>query len=307
MYIFFYFNKNDKIIKEVVILKLANEWKDYEILDMASGMKLERWGKYVLSRPDPQIIWKEKTFKEKWKNLDAKYIRSNKGGGHWENVNSVPENWQIKYKDLTFNIKQMGFKHTGLFPEQAVNWDYMIDKIKKSNRKIKVLNLFAYTGGATVACAYAGADVVHVDSSKGMVAWAKENIASSNLTDRYVRFIVDDVIKFVKREIRRGNKYDAIVMDPPSFGRGANGEVWNIEESLYELVELCTQVLSDNPLFFLINSYTTGLSPKVLENVLLLTVNKKVNGKITSGEIGLPMTDSNLVLPCGIYGKWENK
>lgn len=288
-------------------MKLANEWKDYEILDMASGMKLERWGKYVLSRPDPQIIWKEKTFKEKWKNLDAKYIRSNKGGGHWENVNSVPENWQIKYKALTFNIKQMGFKHTGLFPEQAVNWDYMIDKIKKSNRKIKVLNLFAYTGGATVACAYAGADVVHVDSSKGMVAWAKENIASSNLTDRYVRFIVDDVIKFVKREIRRGNKYDAIVMDPPSFGRGANGEVWNIEESLYELVELCVQVLSDNPLFFLINSYTTGLSPKVLENVLLLTVNKKVNGKITSGEIGLPMTDSNLVLPCGIYGKWENK
>lgn len=291
----------------MVILKLANEWKDYELLDMASGMKLERWGKYVLSRPDPQIIWKEKTFKEKWKNLDAKYIRSNKGGGHWENVNSVPENWQIKYKDLTFNIKQMGFKHTGLFPEQAVNWDYMIDKIKKSDRKIKVLNLFAYTGGATVACAYAGADVVHVDSSKGMVAWAKENIASSNLTDRYVRFIVDDVIKFVKREIRRGNKYDAIVMDPPSFGRGANGEVWNIEESLYELVELCVQVLSDNPLFFLINSYTTGLSPKVLENVLLLTVNKKVNGKITSGEIGLPMTDSNLVLPCGIYGKWENK
>ena len=288
-------------------MKLANEWKDYELLDMASGMKLERWGKYVLSRPDPQIIWKEKTFKEKWKNLDAKYIRSNKGGGHWENVNSVPENWQIKYKALTFNIKQMGFKHTGLFPEQAVNWDYMIDKIKKSNRKIKVLNLFAYTGGATVACAYAGADVVHVDSSKGMVAWAKENIASSNLTDRYVRFIVDDVIKFVKREIRRGNKYDAIVMDPPSFGRGANGEVWNIEESLYELVELCVQVLSDNPLFFLINSYTTGLSPKVLENVLLLTVNKKVNGKITSGEIGLPMTDSNLVLPCGIYGKWENK
>ena len=288
-------------------MKLANEWKDYELLDMASGMKLERWGKYVLSRPDPQIIWKEKTFKEKWKNLDAKYIRSNKGGGHWENVNSVPENWQIKYKDLTFNIKQMGFKHTGLFPEQAVNWDYMIDKIKKSNRKIKVLNLFAYTGGATVACAYAGADVIHVDSSKGMVAWAKENIASSNLTDRYVRFIVDDVIKFVKREIRRGNKYDAIVMDPPSFGRGANGEVWNIEESLYELVELCVQVLSDNPLFFLINSYTTGLSPKVLENVLLLTVNKKVNGKITSGEIGLPMTDSNLVLPCGIYGRWENE
>lgn len=288
-------------------MKLANEWKDYELLDMADGKKLERWGNFILDRPDPQIVWKEKTFPFKWKSADAIYYRSKKGGGHWENASSVPENWQIKYKDLTFNIKQMGFKHTGLFPEQAVNWDYMIDKIKKSNRKIKVLNLFAYTGGATVACAYAGADVVHVDSSKGMVAWAKENIVSSNLTDRYVRFIVDDVIKFVKREIRRGNKYDAIIMDPPSFGRGANGEVWNIEDSLYDLIKLCEQVLSDNPLFFLINSYTTGMSAKVLENLLNLTINKKYKGKVSSGEVGLPMIDSTLVLPCGIYGRWENE
>ena len=288
-------------------MRIANEWKDYEILDMASGKKLERWGKYILDRPDPQIVWLEKQNKEIWKKADAVYHRSNKGGGHWETKTNVPENWQIKYKDLTFNIKQMGFKHTGLFPEQAVNWDYMIDKIKNSNRKIKVLNLFAYTGGATVACAYAGADVVHVDSSKGMVAWAKENIVSSNLEDRYVRFIVDDCIKFVEREIRRGNKYDAIIMDPPSFGRGANGEVWNIEESLFKLIKLCEEVLSDNPLFFLINSYTTGLSGMVLENILNLTVNKKHKGKVTSGEIGLPMKDSKLVLPAGIYGLWEDE
>lgn len=288
-------------------MRLASNWKDYEILDMADGRKLERWGSYVLDRPDPQIIWKDKTHVKLWQKADAKYFRSNKGGGHWENITNVPEAWQIKYKDLTFNVKQMGFKHTGVFPEQAVNWDYMIDKIKNSNRKIKVLNLFAYTGGATLACAYAGADVVHVDSSKGMVAWAKENIASSNLTDRYVRFIVDDVIKFVKREIRRGNKYDAIVMDPPSFGRGANGEVWNIEESLYELVELCTQILSDNPLFFLINSYTTGMSSTVLENILSLTINKKFKGQISSGEVGLPMKDGTLILPCGIYGLWEDE
>ena len=288
-------------------MRIANEWKDYEILDMASGKKLERWGKYILDRPDPQIVWLEKQNKEIWKKADAVYHRSNKGGGHWETKTNVPENWQIKYKDLTFNIKQMGFKHTGLFPEQAVNWDYMINKIKLSNRKIKVLNLFAYTGGATVACAYAGADVVHVDSSKGMVAWAKENIVSSNLEDRYVRFIVDDCIKFVEREIRRGNKYDAIIMDPPSFGRGANGEVWNIEESLFKLIKLCEEVLSDNPLFFLINSYTTGLSGMVLENILNLTVNKKHEGKVTSGEIGLPMKDSKLVLPAGIYGLWEDE
>lgn len=296
-----------KLILEVVILRIANGWKDYEILDMADGRKLERWGNYVLDRPDPQIVWKEKNYPKLWKSANAKYFRSNKGGGHWENLKDIKESWQVKYKNLTFNIKQMGFKHTGLFPEQAVNWDFMIDKIKNANRKIKVLNLFAYTGGATVACAYAGADVVHVDSSKGMVTWAKENITSSNLTDRYVRFIVDDVIKFVKREIRRGNKYDAIIMDPPSYGRGANGEVWNIEDNLYDLVKLCEEVLSDNPLFFLINSYTTGMSSKVLENILSLTVNKKRKGKISSGEVGLPMTGSMLVLPCGIYGLWEDE
>ena len=287
-------------------MNLANSWKDYKILDMSGGMKLESWNGIILSRPDPQIVWQDKTFKDKWKKVDAIYHRSKKGGGYWENINNIKASWQVKYKDLTFNIKQMGFKHTGLFPEQAVNWDYMIDKIKNSNRKIKVLNLFAYTGGATVACAYAGADVVHVDSSRGMVLWAKENIESSNLTDRYVRFIVDDVIKFVKREIRRGNKYDAIIMDPPSFGRGANGEVWNIEESLYPLIKLCMEVLSDNPLFFLINSYTTGMSPKVLENILYMTLDKKYKGKISSGEVGLPMKDSNLILPCGIYGLWES-
>lgn len=286
-------------------MRIANNWKDYEILDMADGKKLERWGNFILNRPDPQIVWKEKSFPNKWDFVHSVYYRSNKGGGHWENKRDIKDTWQIKYKDLTFNIKQMGFKHTGLFPEQAVNWDYMIDKIKQSNRKIKVLNLFAYTGGATVACAYAGADVVHVDASKGMVSWAKENIASSGLEDRYVRFIVDDCIKFVEREIRRGNKYDAIVMDPPSFGRGANGEVWNIEESLFKLIKLCQEVLSDNPLFFLINSYTTGISSKVLEDILNLTVSKKYKGKLESGEIGIPMEDSKLVLPCGIYGRWE--
>ena len=288
-------------------MKISNNWTSYEILDMNCGKKLERWGTYILNRPDPQIVWSKDIDNKLWNKADAIYHRSNKGGGHWENINDLPSNWQIKYKDLTFNIKQMGFKHTGLFPEQAVNWDYMIDKIKNSNRKIKVLNLFAYTGGATVACLYAGADVVHVDSSRGMVDWAKENVKSSNLEDKFVRFIVDDCVKFVKREIRRGNKYDAIIMDPPSFGRGANGEVWNIEDNLFELVSLCSEVLSDNPLFFLINSYTTGMSPKVLENILSLTVNNKCKGIISSGEVGLPMKDSALVLPCGIYGLWEDE
>ena len=257
-------------------MNIANNWNDYKILDMADGQKLEKWGDVILSRPDPQIIWKDKSYPEKWKNINA-----------------------------TFNIKPMGFKHTGLFPEQAVNWDWMMDKIKNAKREIKVLNLFAYTGGATVACSAAGASVCHVDSSKGMVTWAKENIASSGLAERPVRYIIDDVVKFVNREIRRGNKYDAIIMDPPSYGRGANGEVWQFENNIYDLVELCTNVLSDNPLFFLINSYTTGISSKVLENILNLTVNKEHNGKVSSGEIGLPMENSKLVLPCGIYGRWE--
>ena len=242
----------------------------------------------------------------KWKDINAVYHRSSSGGGSWEFKKKMPEKWQIKYKDLTFNIKPMGFKHTGLFPEQAVNWDWMIEKIQKANRPIKVLNLFAYTGGATVACSYAGASVCHVDSSKGMTTWAKENIESSGLKDRPVRFIVDDVVKFVNREIRRNNKYDAIIMDPPSYGRGAKGEVWQFENDIYDLVELCTNVLSDKPLFFLINSYTTGISSKVLADILELTVAKKYRGKIESGEVGIPMENSNLVLPCGIYGRWEN-
>ena len=282
---------------------IANDWKDYEILDMSEGQKLERWKDVILARPDPQIIWKKKSFPEKWKNINATYQRSSSGGGSWKYNKKMPNSWQIKYKNLTFNIKPMGFKHTGLFPEQAVNWDWMINKIKSEKREIKVLNLFAYTGGATCACLSAGASVCHVDSSKGMVSWAKENVASCGLANRPVRYIVDDVIKFVNREIRRNNKYDAIVMDPPSYGRGANGEVWKFEENINELVELCTKVLSDDPLFFLINSYTTGISSKVLENILNLNI--KYKGKLSNGEIGLPMTNSKLVLPCGIYGRWE--
>ena len=285
-------------------MNLANNWKDYEIIDMANGEKLERWGNIKLIRPDPQIIWKNKSFPNEWKNANAKYNRSNTGGGAWEYKKRLPESWQVKYKNLTFNIKPMGFKHTGLFPEQAVNWDWMINKIQQSKRNIKVLNLFAYTGGATVACISAGASVCHVDSSKGMTTWAKENVESSGLREKPVRFIIDDVVKFVQREIRRGNKYDAIVMDPPSYGRGKNGEVWQFENNIADLVELCMQVLSDDPLFFLINSYTTGISSRVLANLLELNM-KNHKGKITSGEIGLPMKNSNLVLPCGIYGRWE--
>lgn len=282
-------------------MKIANAWEDYELLEMKDGMKKERWGEYILVRPDPQIIWSNDNSFGKY---DAIYHRSNKGGGHWEYKTKLKDNWQVKYKELTFNIKPMGFKHTGLFPEQAVNWDYMIDKIKNSNRKIKVLNLFAYTGGATVACLYAGASVCHVDSSKGMVLWAKENVNSSGLGNSEVRYIVDDVVKFVEREIRRGNKYDAVIMDPPSYGRGVNGEVWDIETDLYKLLNLVNQLLSDNPLFVLINSYTTGLSSKVLENILKFTIKQK--GIITSGEIGLQQKSTDIILPCGIYGRWEN-
>lgn len=287
-------------------MNITDNWKDYEILDMADGQKLEKWKDVILARPDPQIIWKEKSFPQKWKEVNATYNRSKTGGGSWQYNKKMPNAWQVKYKELTFNIKPMGFKHTGLFPEQAVNWDWMINKIQNAKRPIKVLNLFAYTGGATVACLYAGASVCHVDSSKGMVSWAKENVSSSGLDKNPVRYIIDDVVKFVNREIRRGNKYDAIIMDPPSYGRGANGEVWQFEENIYDLVNLCTNVLSDTPLFFLINSYTTGISSKVLENILKLNINKKYKGKFESGEIGLPMKDSTLILPCGIYGRWEN-
>ncbi|MCI6900008.1 MAG: class I SAM-dependent methyltransferase [Tenericutes bacterium] len=286
---------------------LADEWKDYELIDASSGQKFERWGKVYLLRPDPMVVWDNGDLLEKYHGkIDAVYYRNNKGGGHWDNLRNVPGSWKINYKNLTFNIKQMGFKHTGLFPEQAVNWEFMMDKIKKSNRKIRVLNLFAYTGGASVSCVAAGAHVTHVDSSRGMVDWCKENISSSNLPSTEIRYIVDDVVKFVQREIRRGNHYDAIVMDPPSYGRGTNGEVWDIEKNLNYLVKLCCEVLSDDPLFFLINSYTTGLSSTVLSNILSLTVNQKFKGNITSGEVGIPVKNSDLVLPCGIYGRWES-
>ena len=286
---------------------LSDKWVDYELLDASKGEKYERWGDIYLLRPDPQVIWDNGSLIEKYHGkIDAVYHRSNKGGGSWENLKNVPATWKINYKDLTFNIKQMGFKHTGLFPEQAVNWEFMISKIKSANRPIKVLNLFAYTGGASVACLSAGAQVTHVDSSRGMVDWCKENVKSSGLENYPVRYLVDDVVKFVQREIRRGNKYDAIIMDPPSYGRGANGEVWDIEKNLDYLIKICSEILSDNPLFFLINSYTTGLSATVLYNLLELNINSKYSGKISSGEIGLPITNNNLVLPCGIYGRWEN-
>lgn len=286
---------------------LADRWKDYELIDASRGEKLERWGNVYLLRPDPQIVWDNGDLLEKYhSDIYAVYYRSNKGGGHWDNLKNTPSSWKIKYDDLTFNIKQMGFKHTGLFPEQAVNWDFMMEKIKKSGRKIKVLNLFAYTGGATVACLSAGASVTHVDSSRGMVDWCKENVKSSGLETAEIRYIVDDVVKFVQREIRRGNHYDAIIMDPPSYGRGANGEVWDIEKNLNYLVKICSEVLSDEPLFFLINSYTTGLSSMVLSNILNLNVNNKFTGMVSCGEVGLPIKNSELVLPCGIYGRWES-
>ena len=286
-------------------MKIIN-FPEYKILDTSDGMKLESWNGIKLLRPDPQIIWNDKD-KSIWSNVDAKYERSNKGGGEWNIFNkSIPDRWQIHYDDLTFNLKLMGFKHTGLFPEQAYNWTMLKNKIN-SKRDIKVLNLFAYTGAASVACLSAGASVVHVDSSRGMVDWAKENVESSNLSDRPIRFIVDDVVKFVEREIRRGNKYDIILMDPPSFGRGSNKEVWNIETDLYNLVNKCTEILSDDPILFLINSYTTGLSMTVLENILNLTVNKKYKGFISSDELGIKEENSNLILPCGIYARWEKE
>lgn len=287
---------------EVQVIK---DFDEYKILDLNEGRKLESWNGIILDRPDPEVIWpSEKNFN--WKLAKARYDRSDKGGGDWKNV-GAPSTWQIHYKNLTFNLKLMGFKHTGLFPEQATNWNKLIEVIKSAKREVKVLNLFAYTGGASVACLSAGASVVHVDSSRGMVDWAKENVKSSGLEDKPIRFLVDDVKKFVKREIRRGNKYDIIIMDPPSFGRGSSGEVWDIEKDLYSLVNDCTELLSDNPLLFLINSYTTGLSLSVLENVLKLTVNKKYKGKIEVDEIGLPVEDSDLVLPCGIFARWTSE
>lgn len=282
------------------------ELDEYKILDTKDGMKLESWNGIKLLRPDPQIIWTKKK-NNYWSMIDAKYTRSNKGGGEWQVFNkNMPNKFQIHYNDLIFNLKLMGFKHTGLFPEQAYNWNMLKQKII-GKKNIKVLNLFAYTGAASIVSLSSGASVVHVDSSRGMIDWAKENVISNNLSDKPIRFIVDDVVKFVEREIRRGNKYDIILMDPPSFGRGANKEVWDIEKDLYNLVEKCTELLSEEPILFLINSYTTGLSMTVLENILRLTVGKKYDGFISSDELGIKTIDKDIILPCGIYARWEKE
>ena len=280
-------------------------WKDYSLLTSGNGYKLERWGSVVLLRPDPQAIWEPSFDMDSYSGLSAKYLRSKTGGGYWEYYKKIPEEWTINYKDLTFKIKPMGFKHTGLFPEQAVNWEETSSLIKNSGRNIKVLNLFAYTGGATVALTRAGAEVCHVDAAKGMVERAKENLKLSNLADKPVRFIVDDCKKFVEREIRRGKKYDAVIMDPPSYGRGPNGEMWKLEDEIFPLVKLCKNVLSDNPLFFLINSYTTGLQPQVIKNVLDIAL-KDLGGSTEAYEVGLPAEDKT-VLPCGCSGLWRSK
>lgn len=282
---------------------LAEGWKDYELLDCGSGEKLERWGKYILVRPDPQAIWQTPRTDPRWGKANARYARSATGGGQWAKKD-VPERWTARYKELTFNIKPMNFKHTGLFPEQAANWDFCGELIRKAGRPVSVLNLFAYTGGATIACAAAGASVCHVDAAKGMVSWAKENAQTSGVADRPIRWIVDDCGKFVQREIRRGHKYDGIIMDPPSYGRGPSGEIWKLEENLWPFVELVAQLLSDEPLFFLINSYTTGLAPSVLTYILETLVTKKYGGHTESQELGLPVSNTGLALPCGATGRW---
>lgn len=282
---------------------LADNWKDYEVIDCSKGEKLERWGDYILVRPDPQVIWDTPRKEKGWHKMNAHYHRSKKGGGEWEFFD-LPQQWSIHYRSLTFQLKPFSFKHTGLFPEQAANWDWFSELIKKAGRPVKVLNLFAYTGGATIAAVVAGASVTHVDASKGMVTWAKENAASSGLADAPIRWIVDDCVKFVEREIRRGNHYDAIIMDPPSYGRGPKGEIWKIEESIHPLVKLCAQLLVDRPLFFLINSYTTGLQPAVL-SYLIGTELKRFPGKVTADEIGLPVSSNGLTLPCGASGRFE--
>ena len=284
---------------------IAENWKDYEVIDTSNDEKLERWGQYTLLRPDPQVLWDTPKKNPAWRNLNAHYHRSKKGGGEWEFFD-LPEQWAIHYKDLTFHLKPFSFKHTGLFPEQAANWDWFSDLIQNANRPIKVLNLFAYTGGATCAAAKAGASVTHVDASKGMVTWAKENAAASGLADAPIRWIVDDCVKFVEREIRRGNHYDAIIMDPPSYGRGPKGEIWKIEEKIHPFIALCQQLLSDDPLFFLVNSYTTGLAPAVLTYLISTEVVSKHGGHVVSDEIGLPVSDNGLVLPCGAAGRWQN-
>ena len=289
---------------------IADNWKDYEVIDTSSGEKLERWGKYILLRPDPQVIWNTEKKHPLYKKLNGHYHRSSKGGGEWEFFD-LPGEWSINYGELKFNLKPFSFKHTGLFPEQAANWDWFSSIIKRAkaenpDREIKVLNLFAYTGGATCAAAKAGASVTHVDASKGMVTWAKENAVSSGLEDAPIRWLVDDCVKFVEREIRRGNKYDAIIMDPPSYGRGPKGETWKIEEAVFPLINICADILKDDPLFFLINSYTTGLQPAVLSYMLNTVLVKRFGGKVEADEIGLPVTSNGLVLPCGASGRYTN-
>lgn len=284
---------------------LADDWKDFRVIDAGDGEKLEQWGKYRLLRPDPQAIWRFRSDKNR-NTADAHYHRSDKGGGYWENKNNIPEEWTVSWNELKFRIKLMGFKHTGLFPEQAVNWKWMMELIRKSGRQINVLNLFAYTGAATAACTLAGATVCHVDASKGMVAQAKENLALSSLTDRPARFIVDDCLKFVLREERRGHVYDAIIMDPPSYGRGPNGEIWKLENELIRLVEACAKILSPHPLFFMINSYTTGLQSSVLKNILEDVLVRRIGGSAEADEVGLPI-ENGLVLPCGATGRWTAK
>lgn len=281
----------------------ADGWKDYELIDCSQGERLERWGRYTLVRPDPQAIWTTPRTDPRWRRADGRYARSSSGGGAWEKKD-VPERWTVGYKGLTFNVKPMNFKHTGIFPEQAANWDWAGELIRRAGRPVSVLNLFAYTGGATVACAAAGASVCHVDAAKGMVAWAKENAQSSGVAEKPIRWIVDDCGKFVERELRRGRRYDAVIMDPPSYGRGPGGEVWKLEENLYSFVELVSRVLSDKPLFFLINSYTTGLAPSVLTYILETLVTGKYGGHTESDELGLPVTRSGLVLPAGASGRW---
>lgn len=288
---------------------VADNWKEYEVIDTSDGEKLERWGKYILLRPDPQVIWSTRKSNPNWNKLNGHYHRSNKGGGEWEFF-SLPEQWSINYRNLTFQLKPFSFKHTGLFPEQATNWDWFSSiineaKLKAPNKEIKVLNLFAYTGGATLSAAAAGASVTHVDASKGMVQWAKENAISSGLKDAPIRWLVDDCVKFVEREIRRGNKYDGIIMDPPSYGRGPKGEIWKIEESIFPFIELTSQILSDEPLFFLINSYTTGLQPAVLSYMMNATLVKRFGGRVEAGEIGLPVSSNGLILPCGASGRYS--
>lgn len=285
----------------------VSKWKDYELIDTSSGERLERWGDIILIRPDPQIIWDTPKNDSLWEKAHAVYHRSNTGGGLWKEKRKIPKVWSIKYGDLTFNLKMMGFKHTGIFPEQATNWDFIAEKIKKANRPLKVLNLFGYTGAATLSAAKAGASVCHVDASRGMVSWAKENSLVSGLSNKPIRWIVDDCIKFVQREIRRGNKYDGIIMDPPSYGRGPGGEVWKLEEQLCSLVNLCVEVMSADAGFFMLNSYTTGLSPSVMECLLEVTLKKKFGGDVSSDEIGLPVTNQGVVLPCGSTAIWQSK